>query len=127
MTPNQPTTSAANVARLTATLNLLLAIWLFISPWVYGSYSQANAWNSWIVGALIAIFAISRLASPAGSMMFIWLNLVLGAWTFASPWVYSFTAERPRFVNSLCVGALVFIFAAVALRSTSHTPAPRAM
>jgi hypothetical protein len=33
-------------------------IWLFVSPWVYGVAGDRNAWNSWIVGVLIAVFAL---------------------------------------------------------------------
>lgn len=99
-----------NVAavKTTATINLLAGIWLFISPWVYGAYSVPSAWNSWIVGALIAIFAGSRIYNPSMRGLSI-ANLLLGAWTFASPWIYGYTGDSGRFVNSLCVGVIVFV------------------
>jgi hypothetical protein len=125
MTPNEQTGPIVSSARPVITLNLLLGIWFFISPWVYGYYSDPRAWNSWIVGALIAIFAMIRLSNPAGLPFFSWLNMLLGAWTIASPWIFSYTSEVPRFVNSLCVGALVLIFAIAGWRAAPRMPIQR--
>src|SRR5579883_2262996 len=80
MTPNEIQTSPAGSGRPAAAFNLVLGIWLFISPWVYGAYQNSNAWNSWVVGALIALFAIIRMSSPGGLPFFSWLNMLLGAW-----------------------------------------------
>ena len=91
-----------------ATINLLAGIWLFISPWVYRSYAASYAWNSWIIGALIVVFAASRLNNLTTRGLSV-VNLVLGAWTFASPWIYGYTGDTRRFVNSLCVGVVVFV------------------
>jgi hypothetical protein len=102
---------------------LLAGIWLFISPWVYGAYANPSAWNSWIVGALLFIFAASRLGNQRASQLS-WFNVVLGAWTFVSPWVYGYTASGGRFVNSLCVGVIVFFAAIMSANATSHTPPP---
>jgi hypothetical protein len=42
-----------------------------------------------------------------------WLNSILGIWTFVSPWVYGYTGNTGRLINSLCVGFLVFCAALV--------------
>ncbi len=102
---DQENSSAVKTA---ATISLLAGIWLFISPWVYRSYTVSNVWNSWIVGALIAIFAVSRLSNSMATRGLNVVNLILGAWAFASPWIYGYTGDTGRFVNSLCVGAVVF-------------------
>jgi len=39
------------------------------------------------------------------------LNLILAAWIIASPWIYSYTSETSRFVNSVCIGVLILILA----------------
>lgn len=77
-----------------------------------------DAWNYWIVGAVIAILAAFRLSSPAANTWMSWLNCMLGIWTFASPWIYGYTSNTGQFVNSLCVGVIVFI---VAMRSATGT------
>jgi len=105
---------------MAAALDVVLGVWLFISPWVYGAYMKADAWNSWIIGVLIATLAIIRIATRVASVS--WMNTILGVWVFASPWIYAYTANTGRFVNSLCVGLLVFI-----LSMSASTRAPRAV
>lgn len=94
--------------KTTATINLLAGLWLFVSPWIYGSYEVPIAWNNWIIGALIVVFAAIRLLSPImrGASV---VNLLLGALTIASPWIYGFTGDTGRFVNTLCVGVVVIV------------------
>ena len=91
-----------------ATINFLLGIWLFISPWVYGSAAKPNSWNSWIIGFVLVIFALVRIANPVSTRALAWINMLLGIWVFASPWIYGYTANSGRFINSLCVGLVVF-------------------
>lgn len=74
----------------TAGTNLLLGIWVFVSPWVYGAAGNPNAWNSWIVGGLIALCALFRLSTPSGARGLAWINVV--------PWVYAYTASSGRFI-----------------------------
>ena len=94
-----------------AALNIIAGIWLFVSPWVYNAYHNGSAWNSWIVGAVIVLFAAIRFSSPGTRALSV-LNMLLGAWTFASPWIYGYTGNSGRFINSLCVGVVVFILGA---------------
>ncbi len=125
MTPHDSGGVSVGAAKPALTLNLLLGIWLFISPWVFGYYSDPSAWDSWIVGALIAIFALIRMSNPGGLPFFSWLNMLLGAWTIASPWIFSYTGETARFVNSLVIGSLVLILAFAAWRAVPRMPIRR--
>jgi len=99
--------------------NLLLAVWLFISPWVLGfapaltsgsvaTSSAVVAWNAWILAVVIGVFAIAALikARPWEE----WINLIAGAWLFISPWVLGYYLTNPVALwNSLIIGALVFV------------------
>jgi hypothetical protein len=98
----------SQVVKVTSTICLLAGIWLFISPWVYGAYTVHNAWNSWIVGALMVIFAATRLSGSAQVSWVSWINCILAIWTFLSPWIYGYTGDGARFANSLIVGVIVF-------------------
>jgi hypothetical protein len=41
-------------------VNVLAAIWLFISPWVLGfAAGGAAAWNAWVVGVIVFLVALS--------------------------------------------------------------------
>jgi len=58
-----------------------------------------------------------------------WLSIMLSIWVFFSPWVYGYTANTGRFINSLCVGVVAFVLAVItstmASRSSSSTVAHR--
>jgi hypothetical protein len=104
------------LVKAASTITLLAGAWLFVSPWIYGAYANATAWNSWIVGALIFLFGLIRVGRPAFSI-FSWFNMVLGAWVFCSPWIYNYASTNTgRFINSLCVGVIVFVVAIVSAR-----------
>jgi hypothetical protein len=124
--------------------NLVLAIWLFISPWVinFGGSPSAGAgatpgpasgvassasWNAWILGIivfLVAVPAISRL-----QVWQEWINLLLGIWVFIAPWALGFTGLAGAAWDHWIVGALVFILAVwdlQTIRSTSAASAAQA-
>ncbi len=118
--------NSVSTVKATAAINILAGIWLFLSPWVYQAYSAPNAWNSWIVGALIVLFGAIRVSSPMSARGASIANLLLGIWTFASPWIYGYTNYTGRFVNSLCVGVIVFVLGTVSssMGRTMTSPPP---
>ena len=102
--------NTVSTVKATATINMLAGIWLFISPWVYQTYqSSPSSWNSWIAGALIVLFAAIRMSHPMSARAASIVNMLLGIWVFASPWIYGYTNYTGRFVNSLCIGVIVFV------------------
>jgi hypothetical protein len=101
-----PASTDAHQARGASLIALLAGLWLFVSPWIYGVYGNASAWNSWIVGALIFLLALMRLNHPAATGLS-WFNSILGIWTFVSPWVFGYPGTG-RLINSLFVGFIVF-------------------
>jgi uncharacterized membrane protein len=127
--PNRSLTNStparSSSVKAASTIVLLAGIWFFVSPWVYGAYTQANAWNSWIVGAIMFILGCIRVARPAYSTALSWCNMVLGIWAFFSPWIYGYTNDTGRFINSLCVGVIVFVLSiASAMLAARMKPMP---
>lgn len=104
MTPSRTDTHPALGASRIA---LFLGLWLFFSPWIYGAYGTPLAWNNWIVGALIFLFALFRIKRPAATAVS-WLNFALGIWIFISPWVCGYADHPGRLVNNVIVGFIVF-------------------
>lgn len=132
MTPNQHLNSRMHTpenapglvaAKAASTICLLAGIWFFISPWVYSGATNGNAWNSWIVGGFMILFSCFRLARPAYSTNLGWVNLALGVWAFFSPWIYGYTGELGKFINSMCVGVVVFVLSIVSARVSAHSTA----
>lgn len=95
-------------------INLVLAAWLFLSPWIFGIVSEPMAsWNAWLSGLVIGAVAIAALAKFAEWEE--WLNLVLGLWVLVSPWVLGFTTlTTARWVHVI-VGLIVAVVAGLKL------------
>src|SRR5579872_2963357 len=82
-------------------INLLLAIWLFLSPWIVGfSGLMPAAWTACLSAIAVAIFAIA--ASSAFAEWEEWVTLILGLWLLVSPWVVGVSgSEAPTAVLSI--------------------------
>ncbi len=49
-------------------INLILAVLLFISPWVLDFKGEiVPAWNAWIMGVVLAILALAEISPLSGS------------------------------------------------------------
>jgi hypothetical protein len=95
--------------------NLVLGAWLFVSPWAmrYPADIPAATWNAYILGAVIVVFAAVAMYMPR--IWEEWINMALGIWTIASPWVLGFAAHKDVTVNAVVVGVLVTALAAWAM------------
>lgn len=107
---------------------LVLGLWLLVSPFVagYASTTGAAAWNAYVVGIAVMIFAASALWAPSFGMDEEWVNLVLGLWLVAAPFVLGFyTADSVAAWNQIVVGVLIAgdaIWALAARRSGTEVP-----
>jgi hypothetical protein len=114
-------------------LNLLLAIWLFFSPWVlqFGGHAstaqpapgfaaaQAATANAWWLGVIVFLVSISALMRM--QLWQEWLNLILGAWIFIAPWGLGFYGLHAASWNHWIVGALIFAISASSLSQFGPT------
>lgn len=108
--------------------NLVLAIWLFISPWVlqFGAGSAVSgrtigavaAWNAWVLGVIVFLVALSAIGRM--QLWQEWLTLLLAAWIFAAPWALGFTALKAASVDHWAVGVLLFLIALANLTAGSR-------
>ena len=92
-------------------VNILLGIWVVISPFVLAIYSFKAMWSNVATGAVIGILALVRwsMQRPGWS----WLNLILGIWLVTSPFVL--VISRIAMWNNVIVGIII---AASALTNT---------
>lgn len=72
-------------------INLLLGVWLFLSPWLLGFADiSAALWNALVFGALIV--ALAALAIVEYHDWEEWADMAIGLWVAVSPWVLGFAA-----------------------------------
>ena len=92
-------------------VNLLLGIWLVIAPWVGIGVGRGNAaaWNSYIFGAAVIIFAVAAMSRS--QIWEEWVNLILGLWLILAPFALHFTDQPASMWNQIIVGIVVGISA----------------
>jgi hypothetical protein len=92
--------------------NLLLAMVLFASPWLFARANATAALDLRAGGAAIAILSLAAMAAFANWKE--WGNLLLGIWLIASPWVLGFPHTRAMHF-AIGIGAAVAFLAALEL------------
>lgn len=120
--------AAAHAVRVSAVINILIGMWVFITPWVYGAaWDNPTSWNAWLLGPLLVLLALVRWINPMGSRKVGWVNMLLGLWLFISPWALGYTFNSGRFVNNLCAGAVIFFVSlyGVTMQDRPATARPR--
>ena len=84
-------------------VNVLLGIGLFISPWALNYAAEINAaLNAHIVGAVITLLALAALF--AFRVWEEWISAVLGAWLIVAPRVLCFSGHSVATRTSLAIG-----------------------
>lgn len=89
--------------------NLALGSWIFISPWVLGYTGTAAAWNAYVMGAGIVVFALIAAYMPKA-----WgevINMLLGMWLVVSPFVLGFDEMTIVALHTVLAGILATAFA----------------
>ena len=92
--------------------NLLLAMFLLISPWLFARANETAAVDLRASGAVIAILSLAAIVAFASWEE--WINLSLGLWLIVSPWLLGFAHTRAMHF-SIGVGVAVTFLAALEL------------
>jgi len=103
---------------------VVLGVWLFFSPFIlqYTSVYGTAAWNSYILGVLVTLVALTALAAP--HLWEEWVNFVLAVWIVISPWVLAFNTSNVPTVNHVVLGILIGIDALWAINQRSMQAPP---
>lgn len=100
-------------------VNLLLGLWLVVSPWALNFTSHQTAtWNAWGVGAVITLAALAALF--AFQKWEEWVNAALAAWLIVSPYILAFGTQANATWNQILVGVLVGVLAIWAAVTTDE-------
>jgi hypothetical protein len=91
-----------------------LGLWLAVSPWIvgYAEHEAATA-NAAFVGLALAL--ASHFEATFDHISSEWLNLGIGVWLVAAPFVLGFGAAPVAAANSIAVGTFVTALAGSAL------------
>ncbi len=92
--------------------NLLLGAFLAVSPWLFAYSRGIVRADAWLGGAVIVVLSIAAIVAFAEWED--WINLAIGLWMIASPWVLGFQHTSAMHV-SIAIGILVAYLAAVEL------------
>jgi hypothetical protein len=99
-------------AKLCDVANLILGAILVASPWMFTFASGAQTQDAVATGIVIMVLSIAALAAFA--VWEEWLNLIVGLWAIASPWVLKFQGSHAMRVH-VVIGILVAALAALEL------------
>jgi hypothetical protein len=100
--------------------NLILGVFLVLSPWLLHFAPGAESWNAWAGGGVIAVLSIAALLAFAEWEE--WLNLVVGLWIVVSPWALKFSASTNAMRTDAIVGLIVAVIAAIELWMFHRSP-----
>ncbi len=93
-------------------INLLIGIWLIISPFVVMAFNQFMNMtpNNVIVGILVGLFALFRVSSTARPQ-WSWANVVLGIWLIISPFALGASSNATVVWHNVIAGIVVALLA----------------
>ena len=103
-------------ARTSSFFCWIAAVWFFVFPWTYfGVSEERSGWNAWIVGGLMVVASLVRVIHPQGTTVFSMANAVLSVWVLVSPFVFGYSGDTGRLINTLAVGAVTLSFSLLSL------------
>lgn len=107
--------------------NLVLGIWLMLSPFVlrflYNGVFKVT-WEDFILGFAIALISFGRLFSHTSEEILVadWIITVAAILTFINPLLYNYYNIRLATMNNLLIGGVVCLFAIYVDWKDSHRP-----
>jgi hypothetical protein len=87
-----------------------LGIWLCLSPWVLHFDLDTKATRVAVITGVLVILA-EVVTLSVFSVLEEWINVLLGAWLVAAPWIVAVSAPHAS-ANFIIVGLLVVALAA---------------
>jgi len=91
---------------------LVLAVFLFVSPWLFAFVHGTLRVDTWVSTALVAVMSFGALIAFRDWEE--WINCILGLWIAVSPWVFGFQHTAAMLVN-LAIGILIAYLAMLEL------------
>jgi hypothetical protein len=94
-------------AKTADVLNVLVGLWLIISPFVMGGVLAQMGTQFTVVGLFVGVLSILNYFRPHDTWMS-WVNLLAGLWLVVSPFVMGYTSTT-LLMYSIVPGIIVLI------------------
>ena len=104
-------------------INLILGIWLIISPFVFVSVGpKVTVANNVVLGILLIASSwwILAVTAPAGGVS--WFQMLCGIWLIIAPFVLRYNQVTHAVTNDVIVGIIAFIVGLIESQTREHRP-----
>ena len=88
--------------------NLFLAAVLFVSPWLFKLTNSQGKIDLWITSAIIVVLSLGAIIAYRDWEE--WINVLMGVWLIASPWLLGFPHTRAMHL-SIGFGIVIVLLA----------------
>jgi hypothetical protein len=89
--------------------NLVLALFVFASPWLFAYVSQPARFDLWATSIVIAVLSFAAIIAFAEWEE--WLSLLLALWLIAAPWVIGFAHTKAMHISVAAGVIIAYLFA----------------
>lgn len=88
-------------------ISFLMGLWLIAAPFLLGYGGTASQWDDIGLGFLVGGIGLIRMISPEKNTNWLsWVNVALGGWLIAAPFLLSYTGAVP-IINDVILGIIV--------------------
>ncbi len=98
--------------RVPSGLNVLLSLWLIISPFVLSFAGSTGMWIAVITGAIVLVLAWLRYNNAAAAPGLSWIVCLLGLWLIAAPFLFGMAGVTALLMDYVIVGIGYVVFGA---------------
>lgn len=102
-------------------INVILGIWLIVTPYVFSYTTSAAKWNQTILGIVVLVLAALRLTALRQQWIS-FLNGLAAVWLVIAPFILSYNrtvAYWNEVVVGIIVGVLAFWNSGISLNTTT--------
>lgn len=117
---DSPASSRSAPVSFPQIVQILLGLWLVLSPFTVGYESPAVLWNDVIAGGALFALGLLRVMIPAIRVSR-FVDGALGGWLIVAPFLFGYI-QPGAFWNSILVGILVLLFATLRGRPAGTPP-----
>ena len=105
-------------------LNVLLSLWLIVSPFVLSFAGSTGMWIAVATGLIALVVSWICYNSPATTGGLSWIVVILGAWLIAAPFLFGMAGVSALLWDYVLVGLGYIVFGAWAALGNRHMVAP---